>query len=126
MKKMMAVATLIALTVSLSACGSNSQTPVATTEQTTNQVDPGQEGISAVDIAFNGFEVTCALYNGYESGGLVCDWAGKREAKPETSTNPLKGELFHRVVKTSQGDVDCIVYDGYHSGAIDCDMPIKK
>jgi hypothetical protein len=119
MKKMMAAAALIALTVSLSACGTAA-------EQTTKQVKSGEEGISAVDIAYNGFEVTCALYNGYESGGLVCDWAGKREAKPETSPDPLKGELFHRVVQTSQGDVDCIVYDGYHSGAIDCEMPIKK
>lgn len=119
MKKKMAAAALTALVISLSACG----TPA---EQVTTQVAPGQEGVSAVDIAFNGSEVSCAIYNGYEAGGLECDWAGKREAKPETSTDPLKGELFHRVVKTSQGDIDCIVYDGYKSGSISCDFPIKK
>lgn len=120
-------AAVAVMSLSLFGCaGTTGGSGQVSTEANKPQVDPGEEGTSAVDFAFNGSEVTCGIYNGYESGGLVCDWAGKRPARPETSTNPLDGELFHRVLKTSQGDVDCIVYDGYKSGSMSCDLPIKK
>lgn len=70
-------------------------------------------------VVSSGESINCAVYDGFEEGGIQCDWD-----TVDAPALPALDDSNLSVVMQPSGDheVECIIYNGFKGGGASCNL----